>query len=37
MLTFNLLPDAARWGLGWDGIAQPEPAAVGVTAWQKNG
>jgi len=36
-LTFNPMPTAARWGLGWDGVAQPGLAAVGVTAWHKNG
>lgn len=35
-LTFNPIP-TARWGLGWDGVAQPGLAAVGVTAWHKNG
>ncbi|MCB1770584.1 MAG: beta-lactamase family protein [Candidatus Competibacteraceae bacterium] len=36
-LPFNPLPNAAHWGLGWDGVAQPGLAAVGVTAWHKNG
>lgn len=35
-LTLNPLP-SFRWGLGWDGIAQPGLAAVGVTTWHKNG
>jgi len=35
-LTFNPIP-TLRWGLGWDGVAQPGLAAVGVTAWHKNG
>lgn len=35
-LTFNPIP-TTRWGLGWDGVAQPGLAAVGVTAWHKNG
>lgn len=35
-LTFNPVP-TTRWGLGWDGVAQPGLAAVGVTAWHKNG
>lgn len=36
-LPFNPIPTAAHWGLGWDGVAQPGLAAVGVTAWHKNG
>ena len=35
-LPFNPVP-TFRWGLGWDGVAQPGLAAVGVTAWHKNG
>lgn len=35
-LRFNPIP-TLRWGLGWDGVAQPGLAAVGVTAWHKNG
>lgn len=35
-LTFNPIPNT-RWGLGWDGVAQPGLAAVGVTTWHKNG
>jgi len=36
-LTFNPMPTADPWGLGWDGVAQPGLAAVGVTSWHKNG
>ena len=35
-LTLNPLPNF-RWGLGWDGVAQPGLAVVGVTTWHKNG
>ncbi len=35
-LRFNPIP-TLRWGLGWDGVAQSGLAAVGVTAWHKNG
>ena len=35
-LLFNPIP-TFHWGLGWDGVAQPGLAAVGVTAWHKNG
>ena len=35
-LTLNPLP-SFRWGLGWDGVAQPGLAVVGVTTWHKNG
>ena len=35
-LLFNPIP-TFHWGLGWDGVAQSGLAAVGVTAWHKNG
>ncbi|HOW76665.1 MAG TPA: serine hydrolase domain-containing protein [Candidatus Competibacteraceae bacterium] len=35
-LPFNPIP-TMRWGLGWDGVAQPGLATVGITAWHKNG
>ena len=36
--SFNPVPcDESRYGLGWDTVAQPGLAAVGVTAWQKTG
>ena len=36
-LSFNPMPTAAHCGLGWDDVAQPGLAAVGVTTWQKAG
>ncbi|HWI13240.1 MAG TPA: serine hydrolase domain-containing protein, partial [Burkholderiales bacterium] len=33
-LPFNPMP-TYRFGLGWDGVAQPGFAAVGVTVWHK--
>jgi len=36
--SFNPVPNESyRYGLGWDTVAQPGLAAVGVTAWQKTG
>jgi len=36
--SFNPVPnESLRYGLGWDTMAQPGLAAVGVTAWQKTG
>jgi len=36
--TFNPVPNESdRFGLGWDTVAQPGLAAVGVKAWQKTG
>lgn len=36
--TFNPVPyENFRYGLGWDTMAQPGLAAVGVAAWQKTG
>lgn len=36
--TFNPVPyENYRFGLGWDTMAQPGLAAVGVAAWQKTG
>lgn len=36
--TFNPVPNESyRFGLGWDTMAQPALAAVGVNAWQKTG
>lgn len=35
-LPFNPLP-SNDFGLGWDGVLQPGLAAVGITAWHKNG
>ena len=36
--TFNPVPNEPdRFGLGWDTMAQPGLAAVGVKAWQKTG
>lgn len=36
--TFNPVPcEAYRYGLGWDTMAQPGLAAVGIPAWQKTG
>jgi CubicO group peptidase (beta-lactamase class C family) len=38
LASFNPVPNEAyRYGLGWDTVAQPGLAAVGVTAWQKTG
>jgi len=36
--SFNPVPyDDMRFGLGWDTVAEPGMAAVGVTTWQKTG
>jgi CubicO group peptidase (beta-lactamase class C family) len=36
--TFNPVPnESERFGLGWDTMAQPGLAAVGVKSWQKTG
>jgi len=36
--SFNPVPyDDLRFGLGWDTVAEPGLAAVGVTTWQKTG
>ena len=36
--TFNPAPtDMARYGLGWDTVAQPGLKAVGIRGWQKGG
>jgi CubicO group peptidase (beta-lactamase class C family) len=36
--TFNPVPyESYRFGLGWDTMAQPGLAAVGIAAWQKTG
>jgi CubicO group peptidase (beta-lactamase class C family) len=36
--SFNPVPDDEnRFGLGWDSVAQPGLAAVGVTVWDKTG
>ncbi|MDA8124663.1 MAG: serine hydrolase, partial [Deltaproteobacteria bacterium] len=36
--TFNPVPsESNRFGLGWDTMAEPALAAVGVKAWQKTG
>lgn len=38
MGTFNPVPyENYRFGLGWDTMAQPGFAAVGISAWQKTG
>ncbi|MFO1413348.1 MAG: serine hydrolase domain-containing protein [Burkholderiales bacterium] len=34
-LDFNLV--TWKWGLGWDGVAHPSFADLGITAWKKNG
>lgn len=36
--SFNPVPnDEYRFGLGWDTVAQPGLAAVGIASWQKTG
>jgi CubicO group peptidase (beta-lactamase class C family) len=38
LASFNPVPNESyRYGLGWDTIAQPGLAAIGIKAWQKTG